>query len=71
MPWTLIMPTGGVERTRESIDAWFKAGVACVGIGSNLISKELIVAGDFDKISGNTAEVLQWIREARERKGRG
>jgi 2-dehydro-3-deoxyphosphogluconate aldolase/(4S)-4-hydroxy-2-oxoglutarate aldolase len=70
MPWTLIMPTGGVEKTRESIDAWFKAGVACVGIGSNLIRKEPVAAGDFDAISGNTAEVLQWIREARGR-GRG
>ncbi len=70
MPWTLIMPTGGVEKTtRESIEAWFKAGVACVGIGSNLIRKELVAAGDFDAISGNTAEVLQWIREARGRGG--
>jgi 2-dehydro-3-deoxyphosphogluconate aldolase/(4S)-4-hydroxy-2-oxoglutarate aldolase len=72
MPWTLIMPTGGVEKTRESIEAWFKAGVACVGIGSNLIGKELVAAGDFDKISGSTAEVLQWIREARGKvEGRG
>jgi 2-dehydro-3-deoxyphosphogluconate aldolase/(4S)-4-hydroxy-2-oxoglutarate aldolase len=51
MPWTLIMPTGGVETTRESIDAWFKAGVACVGIGSTLISKELIAAGNFSAIA--------------------
>jgi len=47
MPWTLIMPTGGVETTKESLEKWFKSGVACVGIGSNLISKELIAAGDF------------------------
>jgi len=32
-PWTRIMPTGGVEATQESITAWFKAGVAAVGIG--------------------------------------
>ncbi len=51
MPWTLIMPTGGVETTRESIEAWFKAGVACVGVGSNLMAKELIAAGDFAAIS--------------------
>ena len=65
MPWTLIMPTGGVDTTRESIEAWFKAGVACVGVGSNLISKELIAAGDFEAITKKTAEVLNWINEVR------
>lgn len=65
MPWSLIMPTGGVERTRASIDKWFKSGVACVGMGSNLIAKELVASGDFETISENTAEVLQWIKEVR------
>jgi 2-dehydro-3-deoxyphosphogluconate aldolase/(4S)-4-hydroxy-2-oxoglutarate aldolase len=65
MPWSLIMPTGGVERTRASIEKWFKSGVACVGMGSNLIAKELVAAGDFEAITKNTAEVLQWIRELR------
>jgi len=69
MPWTLIMPTGGVDTTRESINAWFGAGVACVGVGSNLISKELIAAGDFEAIAKKTAEVLNWIREARGKSG--
>jgi hypothetical protein len=67
MPWTLIMPTGGVDATRESIEAWFKAGVACVGVGSNLISKELIAAGDFAAIARKTASVLTWINEVRGR----
>ena len=65
MPWSLIMPTGGVEKTRASIEKWFKAGVACVGMGSNLIAKELVAAGDFETIAKNTAEVLQWIKEMR------
>jgi len=65
MPWTLIMPTGGVETTRESIEAWFKAGVACVGVGSNLISKELIADGDFGAITKKTSALLAWIDEAR------
>ena len=65
MPWSLIMPTGGVERSRVSIEKWFKAGVACVGMGSNLIAKDLVASGDFEAISKNTAEVLQWIKEVR------
>jgi 2-keto-3-deoxy-6-phosphogluconate aldolase len=39
--------------------------VACVGMGSNLIPKELVAAGDFEAISRNTAEVLEWIKESR------
>jgi 2-dehydro-3-deoxyphosphogluconate aldolase/(4S)-4-hydroxy-2-oxoglutarate aldolase len=41
-PWTSIMPTGGVEPTLENLREWFEAGATCVGIGSNLITKELI-----------------------------
>jgi len=64
-PWTRIMPTGGVDATQESINAWFKAGVACVGIGSQLITKEFVTKGDFEGLAQKTAQVLQWIREAR------
>jgi hypothetical protein len=59
------MPTGGVETTKESISAWFKAGVAAVGIGSNLIRKDLLAAGNYDAISLATAQLLAWIREVR------
>lgn len=65
MPWSCIMPTGGVERTKESIAKWFTAGVACVGMGSALITKDLMVKGDFGTISKNVSEVLSWIRETR------
>jgi 2-dehydro-3-deoxyphosphogluconate aldolase/(4S)-4-hydroxy-2-oxoglutarate aldolase len=64
-PWTRIMPTGGVETTRQNISAWFKAGTAAVGIGSNLIRNDLIAAGDYAAITAKTAEVLSWIREVR------
>jgi 2-dehydro-3-deoxyphosphogluconate aldolase/(4S)-4-hydroxy-2-oxoglutarate aldolase len=46
-----MMPTGGVDATKESIHAWFSAGVACVGIGSKLVRKDLIAAGDFEGIT--------------------
>jgi 2-dehydro-3-deoxyphosphogluconate aldolase/(4S)-4-hydroxy-2-oxoglutarate aldolase len=65
MPSTRIMPTGGVDATEESIRAWFRAGVACVGIGSKLITKELVAAEDWAGISTKVAQVLAWIQEAR------
>lgn len=64
-PWTRIMPTGGVQATKESLTAWFKAGVAAVGIGGDLIKKEYLETGNFDAMVARTAEVLALIREVR------
>ena len=64
-PWMKIMPTGGVEATEESLKAWFKAGVACVGMGSNLISKELLKAGDYKSIAANIRKTLSLIQSIR------
>jgi len=64
-PWTRIMPTGGVDATEASIMAWFKAGVACVGIGSKLITNEVVAGGDFDRIAASVRQVLHWIKVAR------
>lgn len=64
-PWSRLMPTGGVEAARESIHAWFQAGVAAVGIGSHLVRKDLVARGDMAAISERVAQVLWWIKEAR------
>ncbi|RPI87557.1 MAG: bifunctional 4-hydroxy-2-oxoglutarate aldolase/2-dehydro-3-deoxy-phosphogluconate aldolase [Chloroflexi bacterium] len=65
MPWTRIMPTGGVEATQASIDAWFKAGVAAVGIGSDLVRKDWVKNKDFDAIRQKVEEITAWIQQAR------
>jgi 2-dehydro-3-deoxyphosphogluconate aldolase/(4S)-4-hydroxy-2-oxoglutarate aldolase len=57
-----FMPTGGVDTTRESIESWFKAGVSAVGMGSKLVSKELMLANDFATIENETKKVLDIIR---------
>lgn len=64
-PWVKLMPTGGVDATRESVSEWIKAGAACLGIGSRLIVKDLVKAGDFEAITQKVEQVLSWIREAR------
>jgi 2-dehydro-3-deoxyphosphogluconate aldolase/(4S)-4-hydroxy-2-oxoglutarate aldolase len=64
-PWTRIMPTGGVDSTEESINAWFKAGVACVGMGSNLITKDLVSKGDWNGITEKAKLVRGYIQSAR------
>ena len=67
MPWSRIMPTGGVDSTLESVSSWIKAGAACVGMGSNLIRKEMLVSGNYEGIRANVQQVLAWIAEARKK----
>jgi 2-dehydro-3-deoxyphosphogluconate aldolase/(4S)-4-hydroxy-2-oxoglutarate aldolase len=64
-PWVDIMPTGGVSPTRESLTAWFGAGITCAGMGSNLLTKELLAAKDFSGITRKVADTLALIREIR------
>lgn len=65
MPWTRIMPTGGVEATEESLRAWFKAGIVACGIGSNLVSKELLDAQDYDGIEAKVRDTIAIVRRIR------
>lgn len=67
-PWTSIMPTGGVSPTEDSLKSWFNAGVVCVGMGSQLISKEIIQQQDFKKLSQTVAESLLIIEKLKLKK---
>jgi 2-dehydro-3-deoxyphosphogluconate aldolase/(4S)-4-hydroxy-2-oxoglutarate aldolase len=64
-PWVSIMPTGGVDPSEASLKAWFEAGVACVGMGSNLITKELLKAKDYARLAAKVSETLALIRQIR------
>lgn len=64
-PWTSIMPTGGVSTDEANLKGWFDAGVACVGMGSKLISKEVIQNGDFKGLEKNVRETLDLIAKIR------
>ena len=64
-PWTSIMPTGGVEPTEENLKAWFDAGVACVGMGSNLFPKDVLAAKDWAKITELCRKALEIIKTVR------
>ncbi len=65
MPWSNIMVTGGVEPTEENLTKWFKAGVTCVGMGSNLFPKEIIAAKDWSKITQMCKMALEIIAKAK------
>lgn len=64
-PWTSIMPTGGVNPTEENLKGWFSAGVHCVGMGSQLISKEIIANKDYAGLTAKVKEVYATIAKLR------
>lgn len=64
-PWTSVMPTGGVAPTEESLRKWFDAGVTCVGMGSQLITKEILHGRQFDVLVEKVKSTMGLIRQIR------
>lgn len=64
-PWTSVMPTGGVSTEEENLKAWFDAGVTCVGMGSKLISKEILAKKDYKGLENLVRETLDTIAKIR------
>ena len=60
-----FMPTGGVDATKENIEAWFKAGVSAVGMGSKLISNQRMTDKDYATIAAETRKVIGIIQEVK------
>lgn len=65
MPWASIMPTGGVSPDEANLKGWFKAGVHCVGMGSQLFPKEVIESGNFAVVTEKCSIALEIIRKLR------
>ncbi len=62
-PWTSIMPTGGVSPTEENLKAWFQAGVTCVGMGSQLISKDVLKNQNFESLKSKVKQAIDIIQK--------
>lgn len=66
MPWSNIMPTGGVLPTKENLSQWISAGAYCVGLGSQLFVKNENGEYDYEKITETVANSIQIINELRQ-----
>lgn len=64
-PKLLFMPTGGVDTTKENIAGWFKAGVCAVGMGSKLVSKEVMANKQYDLLIEETKKVMAIINDCK------
>jgi 2-dehydro-3-deoxyphosphogluconate aldolase/(4S)-4-hydroxy-2-oxoglutarate aldolase len=65
MPWTRIMPTGGVDPDEASVKKWFGAGIVAAGMGSKLITQEMLDAGDYAGITAKVRETVDLIKKVR------
>lgn len=65
VPDLVLMITGGVEPTRESLGTWFKAGAACVGMGSQLFSKDILQNRDWPLLRQRISDSLAIAKEVR------
>lgn len=63
MPWTSIMPTGGVNPTEENLKEWFGAGVHCVGIGSKLFLKKGDGTYDYEAITEKVRRSMEIVKK--------
>jgi 2-dehydro-3-deoxyphosphogluconate aldolase / (4S)-4-hydroxy-2-oxoglutarate aldolase len=59
------MPTGGVNPSEENLKSWFMAGVTCVGMGSQLITNEIIINKDYIGLTNKVKDVLNIISKLR------
>lgn len=62
MPWTSVMVTGGVAPDQENLAGWFGAGASCVGMGSSLVTKEIVRNKDWEKLEGQVSSAMEIIR---------
>ena len=65
MPWTRIMPTGGVDPDEKSLREWFGAGIVAAGMGSKLITNDLLKAGDWKGIEDRVRKTVDLIASIR------
>lgn len=64
-PGQLFIPTGGVEIEEENMKNWFKSGVCAVGMGSKLISKEILETKDYNELAIRTKKTIEMVKATR------
>jgi 2-dehydro-3-deoxyphosphogluconate aldolase/(4S)-4-hydroxy-2-oxoglutarate aldolase len=64
-PALSFIPTGGVELEKKNLEEWFIAGVVAVGMGSKLITKEILEKKEYKKITELAGKAISIIKEVR------
>jgi 2-dehydro-3-deoxyphosphogluconate aldolase/(4S)-4-hydroxy-2-oxoglutarate aldolase len=65
VPDLKLMITGGVEPSKENLAAWFKAGAMCVGMGSQLFTKDILQTRNWGLLTEKVAHALTMAKQIR------
>jgi 2-dehydro-3-deoxyphosphogluconate aldolase / (4S)-4-hydroxy-2-oxoglutarate aldolase len=65
MPWSSIMPTGGVTPDEENLSSWLNAGATCVGMGSQLVTSEIIKDRNFALLEDRARHISVLVKKIR------
>jgi len=65
MPWSSLLPDGGVSPDKEDLSEWFEAGVVAVGMGSKLFTREILARKDYALLEEKVKELLFTLREVK------
>jgi len=63
LPQVKLMPTGGV--TLDNAGDWIRAGAVAVGVGTALLDKAAIAAGDYAVLRTKASRIVANVRAAR------
>ncbi|GHN02334.1 bifunctional 4-hydroxy-2-oxoglutarate aldolase/2-dehydro-3-deoxy-phosphogluconate aldolase [Cytophagales bacterium WSM2-2] len=63
VPDLQLMITGGVEPNEKNLSTWFNAGAMCVGLGSQLFTKEIMGSKDWSQLQRKSEEALTIIQQ--------
>ena len=66
VPGLQLMITGGVEPTEKSLSAWFKAGATCVGMGSQLFTRDILTQKDWPLLTKTLETALRIAKQIRQ-----
>ncbi len=64
MPQLHLMPTGGVNV--DNVVDWLDAGATCLGLGTALVRKDLVLQGDWSALTQHAKQLVDRVRQARE-----
>lgn len=64
-PNLLFMPTGGVDMNKENIAGWFKSGVCAVGMGSKLVTKDIMENKKYDELANAAKQAVELVKSCR------
>ncbi len=67
VPDLKLMITGGVEPNEKNLSSWFNAGAMCVGLGSQLFTKEITEQKDWALLEQRVVESLAIIKQVRKK----